>query len=289
MSRAALPLFVLLTLAASAWLSTLRASRLVTDEALAAMEAAVRESFRAGDLVLAQPPYLGYARARLGDMPLWEPRHVTAADLSPFRTLHLLSFAGQEIPTALLDPGRVTSEQSWPGVTYTTIAPAAAYTVLFDLRRDLAQAKVSARYPDGVEAACDRFDRNRWLCPRNADWSYVGRETLEIDDQPRDCVWLHPLAQGGVLRVELPTVAAQAAQGGFGFTRSAAHRAGAPVKLRMLAGDQEIFTATHPVAWGWRHFRVPLSTDAPVSLEVTTTHNGASHFCLSLLLTEPAP
>ncbi|MBI3178607.1 MAG: hypothetical protein HYZ27_03040 [Deltaproteobacteria bacterium] len=297
MSRTALPLFVLVTLVASPLLSTWRTSQVASPAALDAVEVSVRRAFRDGDLVLAEPHYLGYARMRLGDLPLWEPRHVVADDLATFRRVHVLSFAGWEKFPELLRLLRLRQGRSLEGrrkpfqhsITHTTFDLATPERVVFDLRRDIEQVRVVSRYPDGTEAVCDRFDRDRWLCPRDFTWSYVGRETLDIDHQPRECVWMHPLARGGVLRVELPAVAASNVLGGFGFTRDASRRASAPVHVRLVAGDEEVFASTHPVVLGWRHFQANVPTSVPLFLEVTTTHNGASHFCLNAVLTEPAP
>src|SRR5690606_22714166 len=133
--------------------------------------------------------------------------------------------------------------------------------VRFDLYRDLAAVRVIAHYRDGQSTPCDRFTPDhRWVCPRNPDWSYVGRMMSMIQDRPRRCVWLHPLAAGEVLEVQLPASAAAPAELvlGMGFTSYGAQAARAPVRVEVRAGDQLLHALEQPVGGRWSVHRLSL-------------------------------
>lgn len=295
MARFIFPVIVTTSLVASLLLSVWRLAHTVDDADLDAAAAAVRRNFRVGDLIIVEPRALVGPRQRLGDLPLWEPRSLNAEDVRQYRRVHLMRVDAIGLDdgaaSVLATVGSEIDAQSFGGVELRTYVLAGGDRVLFDLRSEIDRVRVVARYADGVESTCERWDGNRWVCPRNPGWNYVGRKTLDIDDQPRDCVWMHPLPKGGTLRIELPPIEGGAAiTGGYGFPFGSARRARAPVRVRVLRGDSVVLSFRHAPRRGWERYRQELSTsDAALAIELTTDNNGVSHFCMSFQIVEPAP
>jgi hypothetical protein len=293
MTRSVLPAIVGGTLVLSLGLSWCRGCRAVDEQELELAATAVRESFRAGDLIVVEPHTLVRPRQRLGDLPLVEPVKLAPDDLLGVQRVHLLETGAigsdRSSRRVLESIGKMTAEELYGGVRVSTFE-LAGRPLIFDLRAEVERARVTARYPDGQELPCDRYSDGRWACPRDSAWSWVGRAGRAIDDQPRECVWMHPLHAGGVLRIELPRLpldedAELVAH--FGFTLDASNRAAAPVRVALRAGDDtSLAEETFSVQPGWRPLRRALAKDVtqPLRLELTTTNNGAAHFCGSLLV-----
>jgi hypothetical protein len=290
MMRATLPALIGGTLLLSLGLSWCRVARVPADSDLDAAAAHVRRVYRAGDLILVEPHTQVGPRRRLGDLPLREPRSLAVADLVGIDRIHLVetgAVGSDQISRSVLAVhGTATGEAAFGQVRVTTF-DLEAREVLFDLAAAVAQLTVIASYPDGDVRACERFADRRWTCPRDPDWSWVGPTIRAMDDQPRECVWMHPLRAGGVLRIELPPITLDGdaeVVAHFGFTLDAARRAAAPVDVRLLAGDELLVQQRFPVQPGWVPLRAPLAREAtqPLALELRTRNNGAAHFCGAL-------
>jgi hypothetical protein len=285
---------VVLTLVASAALQLWRLARVSDEAELAAAAAIVRREFRAGDLIVVEPPWMVGPRRLLGDLPLIEPRRIAPDDLLGVDRVWLLQLASiggdLGVGTALAGLGTTVSTRETSRVHLRLVDLTANGRIVFDLRAGLEAASVIARYPDGVEARCERFELDRWVCPRDPGWNYVGRETLDIDGQPRACVWLHPIAAGGTLTVELPALPALVGarlEGAFGFTSDAAQRAAAPVKVSVRRGEVVLAERSFPVEPGWRRWRVPIPAGSGrLAVVLSSANNGAAHFCGELRVVE---
>jgi hypothetical protein len=288
MTRSFYPAVIILAVVASLGLSARRLAYSPDERDLDAAAAAVRAAWKPGDVVIVEPRYIAGPRQRLGDLALIEPRTLAREDLRRFGRAHLVTVdaigRGEAFAPLLAELGRQTLDAEYGGVRVRRFDLLAPDRVLFDIWESIGELRVTARYPDGVEAGCGRFERDRWICPRDPAWSYVGRKIIDVDGQPRACVWMHPLHAGGTLRVELPALRyAIAAAGGYGFSFDAAHRAAAPVSVRIFSGGTVIHEARHPVRPGWATWRAPVAS-GPVAIEVTSRNNGAAHFCTALRL-----
>lgn len=287
-------LVVLVAVGASLVLSGVRLSRRLSEPDLDAAAAAVRAQYREGDLVVVTPYYISGPRERLGDLPLLSPRQLDVADLRGYARVQLLELdvtgATSAFRELLSAQAQAQPTATFGRVRLTTFVRAPAERRRFDLGEQVAALQVTAHYADGLVARCDKFERDRWLCPRDASWSYVGREVVEIDDDPRACVWLHPLPKGGELHVVLPDTAFVPnahVTGGMGFAASGAKRVQAPVEVRLLAGEQELMRREHPAGSSYTRYDVALPAEpVPLTLVVTSENNGAAHFCLSLSTVE---
>ncbi len=288
-----------LSIAASLLLSAWRITSIVPEASLDAAAVVVRERFHDGDLIIVEPwPQVG-PRLRLGDLPLLEPKALHRDDLVGFRRALLLELdtigASGRSHDLLTEIATGEAVDAWPDLRLTTFVLRAPVRVLFDLHREIDRVRVTARYPGGEAEPCDRFRRDRWSCPRNPDWSYVGREIRDIGNEPRTCVWLHPLHRGGELTVELPPelvvhTPGAFVLGGYGFTDHAARAAQAPVELRIEAGAETLLDVAHPVSTGWQRYRAALPPDhGPLRISVRSENNGVAHFCFALRVMEPMP
>jgi len=297
MTRPALPAGVGGTLLLSLSLSWCRECHVAEEHDLDAAAALVRGSFRAGDVIVVEPHTQVGPRQRLGDLPLREPLTLVADDLVGVSRVHLIDTGAVgsdgSSRNVLESAGAATAEQRFGRVRVTTFE-LSARPLLFDLRAEIERARVSAHYPDGQELPCDGYKDGRWTCPRDPGWSWVGRAVRAIDNQPRDCVWMHPVRAGGELRIELPRLPlGEGAEvvADFGFTMDASARAAAPVRVRLMAADDVLVEQMFPVQVGWRPLRValPPAVKQPLRLELTTTNNGVSHFCGALRVVGGAP
>ena len=297
MGRFFFPALVGAAIFASLGLSGRRLSHQIAESDLDAAAALVRESFAQGDLVVVEPPYMVGPRQRLGDLPLIEPHKLVPEDLVGVTRVRLVSLdvigAQPDLAVMLDHLGSLEADQAFGGVTVRTYVLASTTRVALDLRAVVKDLRVTVRYADGVEAACSIWDRDRWTCPRDPSWSYVGRETLNIDSEARDCVWMHPVPATGVLRIELPVVEGvrlTGLAGGLGFALEAANRVKSPVHVAIWVGNELVLTRDHAPGVEWERFNEPLLSSAqPIRIEVSTKDNGASHFCMGLKLLTVAP
>ncbi|MBI5509733.1 MAG: hypothetical protein HY903_13345 [Deltaproteobacteria bacterium] len=277
-------------------LSAYRLRHQVAQVDLDAVSALIRAQFAPGDLVVVEPSTLSGPRERLGDLPLVEPYSLEAADLDGVRRVHLIHLDVLGVRTDFAEIlARVAEREAFATfgrVQVTRFRLRHPTRTLFDLRAQLGEARVRARYADGVTAPCDRFERDRYLCPRDPAWNYVGRDTLAIDHQPRDCVWMHPVANGGRLEIELPPMTAPGSMtiaAAFGFAAEAIGRVRRPVHIELQRDADVLLALDHEPREGFERVRVPLAASpAPLTLVLSTSDNGAAHLCGSIRIVEDA-
>jgi hypothetical protein len=290
--RLALPALLALAALGSLALSAARHARAPVDADLDDLARAVRVGFARGDVVVATPPWLVGAQARLGDLPYLSPRTLAAADLRGYRRVWLFEQAGPDAlareTLAGVGSAREVATAGRAHLSLFTLHEPEVAT--FDLWRDLESAHVLARYAPGEPwQACDRFAHDRWSCPREPEWSYVGREVRQLGNEPRTCVWAHPLLPGGTLRIELPAAAAgRNVRLAYGFLDDVVWRVRTPVSLRLLAGDEVLYRGERQAEAGVGRASLALPRGAgAIALELSTTYNHGAHFCVELSLLTP--
>lgn len=111
--------------------------------------------------------------------------------------------------------------------------------IVWELRNALGSAKVYRVRGDDVES-CDRFDatKKRWDCRKRDRWKYVGEAHREVGDEPRACVWAHPLDKGRTLRIEATVPPADRIRIRDSFDLRAARLQGAPVLMQVWVDDR---------------------------------------------------
>lgn len=110
----------------------------------------------------------------------------------------------------------------------------------WELYDELADLSVTRVRGDEVEV-CERWDarRQRWDCGRVDRWIYVGQAYRELDDEPRRCVWAHPLDGGRTLRLQTRVPAARTLRIRDSFDlRGSRLATGADVRLRAYVDEQ---------------------------------------------------
>lgn len=112
------------------------------------------------------------------------------------------------------------------------------HQILWELYDALADARVSRVKGDEVEV-CDRWNprTKRWDCAPADQWTYVGQEEREVGDDPRRCVWAHPLDRGRTLRIDATVPASATIRVRDSFDLRAARLGGAPVLVQIFVND----------------------------------------------------
>jgi len=264
------------------------------ESALDDAAAFVRRHFGPGDALILATPQMHGLRDRLGDLPWLDADALHADDTLPYARIFFLAqkmlWRAHQPPRAL--PGAtLTEEHSWSGVALGVYQTPPTGELLFDLGRDIKALQVSVHQRDGVAKLCRQFDRDRWTCPGEKAWNYVGQTYLEVEGTPRRCVWLHPFHDGRLLRLEAAVKPSDRVilTGAYGFSDHAARNAQAPVTLRINTGVGAPWVIRHGVQAGWKRLRQTLDTGDKITIEVESTHPGAAHFCLDLKVVGAAP
>ena len=140
---------------------------------------------------------------------------------------------------ALPFAAEVVEQASFSTVTATRVA-VPELGINWELYQNLEHARVSRVKGDSV-TQCDKWDKRqrRWDCvPRNK-WLYVGAVMREMGDEPRRCVWAHPLRPGGTLRIEFEPAPAQTVRIRAGFDLYASrHDANGEVLLQAFVANK---------------------------------------------------
>ncbi len=148
----------------------------------------------------------------------------------------------------------------------------------------LPDAIVEVTTSDGRRVRCG-WDpqQRRHICPGLPDWMYVGEAAQQIGGRDTKCVWSHPTT-GGTVETRFPHVDASK-----GLTLSvalsdSASMSGAPVTtVATLNGAAAARVATPIGTVGFTKAVIaPGPADAELVLAVTTTNDGARHFCWTL-------
>jgi len=264
-----------------------RANRQISVEEFASIAAQLREVHREGDVIVVDPSYLSVVREYLGDLDVVEIVDFVVVKPILVKRIHLLEFglAGRraDLVTQVRGLGDVEFARSFDDVTWTIIAANQVADASFDLYRDLEHVRVNAHYKNG-SATCDRFLSDRWLCPNNPQWNYVGRKWLAVDQVPRRCVWVHPLRNNSILEIHLPEFGdlQRHLSGGIGFTAHGARTATAPVELEVFSAERSIMRVNLAVGPKWQEFSSDISESGPLRLQIRSKNNGASHVCASI-------
>lgn len=159
----------------------------------------------------------------------------------------------------------------------------------WEARAHLAGAKVAQRPigGKGAETACSRWDATRqaWFCGGVDRHRFVGVATRELADDPRECVWTHPIA-GKVVSVTLPDVPLTAklrVRGGKTLRggRLPGHR---DVRWRVLIDGQQVLSQTErPWTSRWDAHELDTSAwrgkRATVRVEVESEADREHFFC----------
>lgn len=245
----------------------------------------VHQQFERGDAVVLSAPYEMSVQKELGNLPFFYAKAMDPIEIGHYSRIWWLGpherRPGSEIQSRLI----ADKEKQFVDLPIELFFVRDFHRAHFDLRRDIQSAKVTAFYETNSGTACDRFDRSRWICPRDAEWSWVGAKTAVIGGTPKDVVWVHPLPSGQVLQIELPIFTqTRVISGGYGYTDDASRRAAADAELTLMAGAEILWKKTILREQGWHSFSTTTTSTEPVKLLLATPNNGAAHVCLNVFL-----
>ena len=174
------------------------------------------------------------------------------------------------------------------GTVRTARVPVPTDAFRWELLEHLGDATVTRVRGAHVER-CDRWNprERRWDCGPQARWLYVGEELREVGDDPRRCVWAHPLDHGRTLRIAstVPPADTIRVRGSFDLRAARLPRDGAVLMQVFvndtLAHERHVEHDDH----SWTPFDIDVSEiEGPVELRVEIDLKGSikdRYFCVN--------
>lgn len=255
----------------------------------------LRARFAPGDVIFTVPGYATEGHERVGDLHPLAVREPLAEDLGPYRRAWVYALYGEEDATrARFEAAghEHLEREHFDGVVVDGYRlKGQGEEVMWDGLAALDGAHVRHVHADGrVEACAQRrphmrggLEGDRWVCPHDGDWFYVGPEHHYMGETVRTCLWAHPPAEGRleISYSDVPAGSSLAVWGGH--TLNASRRAHAPVELDVRVGPKTHQTFIFDLADTWREVRLPLTStrSATVTFAVSSSDNGANHFCFA--------
>jgi len=273
-------LIVVVAIVVSSTLSAVRCAHVAAQADFETVAGVVRSAYREGDLIVVTPFHQAVPRSLLGDLPLIEPRRIEPDSLRMHQRLLVVAVDAVGSARDELEAlGTVEPLVSAGRVDALTVVVRDPQRPTFHLRAGLADVQVLASYGGGDPVHCARWDGSSFRCPRDSDWNWVGRVTLNLEDGPRACVWMHPLNGGRELSVTMPEAPGSRLLLGHGFVLSAAARA--PVQVEVRRGGMRLYAGEAMPRSGWQTTSIALDRGSgPLVLAVKTNDNGGAHFCV---------
>jgi hypothetical protein len=245
----------------------------------------IRANWEAGDLIDANPFWATRVREYLGDLPLEALRDPGGEDLTRYRRVWLFSLFGaagpERVRRAMDDIGALLEERQFGHVNVRLYTVRAHEPVRYDFREALDEARVWIQRGD-EERECVAAERGRWRCSR-ADWNYVGRETVEMGDEPRAVIWAHPVSDGVLTIAFAHAHVGRALVIHAGFATSALGYGGAPVEMTVETDGKVRWRQIYGPDSRFERARIETPDLAGgvhrVTFKVTTLDDRMRHFC----------
>lgn len=157
----------------------------------------------------------------------------------------------------------------------------------WELLTDLQNAKVSRVRGAQIEQCTNWNPRHRrWDCGKQSRWLYVGEALREVGDDPRQCVWAHPLDHGRTLRIEttVPESERIRVRGSFDLRAARLPRTG-EVLMQVFVDDKLVHERhVEHDDHAYAPHDIPVSSDGPVQLRIEVDLKGSikdRFFCLN--------
>ena len=263
-----------------------RLSRLPTTDDYLSMEKMVRGRFEPGDCLSLAPTWAERARLYLGDLRILGVDSPGMDDLIGCRRLLLLGVFEEDARRerqrlSSLGGLKLQGSARAGRLTLDTFDVQAAQSVEYDFREHIEDAKVWIERGSG-KAPCDRFSDGKWKCP-GPEWNYVGRLVTDVDQNPRHCIWAHPV-QGGAIKISFSQVRlGSSIQGRHGIAMTGVGRNPSDVMLDVSIDGKELAEFAAKDVKGYFPFHLDTSDLGPgpheVTFSVSTENNGARHYC----------
>jgi hypothetical protein len=248
----------------------------------------VHSRWSQGDVIAVAPFWAERLREYAGDLNVINPPDLVDEDLSLNSRLWLLSVFGyakdRDLLGTLSKKYRLSEEKRFGKLTLYLFELPPAARVVYDFRMNVNKSKVyQTRGQDRRECASWRDDH--WDCGTNS-WETVGRTILDVDDNPRRCIWAHPVTAATVNVDYTDVPLGRKLLLHTGLTAAATRMAGgAPVTVEVLIDGRQMLSATNENAKGWNGFEVDTSSMAgpghQVAFRIRTQRDGMRHFCFT--------
>lgn len=148
-------------------------------------------------------------------------------------------------------------------------------------RTNLQEARIE-RVTGNATEHCGTWSptERRWDCGRRDKWVYVRDMVKEVGDEPRDCIFMHPIP-GKVVRASLQVPAGKNLRVRAGIDlRSARSARGTDVRFKVTAPNATRELTIAHNSQDWHALDLPLGpTPQTVSFEVTSDKVFDRYFC----------
>lgn len=155
----------------------------------------------------------------------------------------------------------------------------------WNARQNLDKAVVRRVQGNKVET-CSTWDENdrRWDCGRRDKWTYVRDMVKEVGDEPRSCIFMHPIPGKTVQAVfDVPSGKNLRVRAGIDL-RAARSARGTDVTFRVVADDKTHTQIIPHDSQEWFALDVPLNGPQKVAFEVETPKVHDRFFCFDAWL-----
>ena len=252
-----------------------------------ALSAHLHREWAGGDVLAVTPFWAERIREYAGDLAVINPPRLVDEDLSRSSRLWLLSVFGyakdRDLLGTLSRKYRLASEKRFGKLDLYLFELPPPAKVAFDFLARIDAARVTVQ-KTGEPKECQWRD-NKWSC-NSSSWEYVGPAILDVDDNPRQCIWAHPVTAGTVT-VEFKDVPLGRRIVGHHALTAAAARVpdGMPVTLEAEIDGQPALRSTNQNRKGWNRFEIDTArfsgTSHAVTFKVTTPRDGMRHYCFT--------
>lgn len=218
-------------------------------------------------------------------------RRPVLEDLYDHETVFVVSQADRADEALALLPfeAKQDVERERFGTVEAIAVPVPRDTFHWELLDELDEAKVSRVRGAKTLQVCDRWNasKRRWDCSPPNRWLYVGRALREVGDDPRECVWAHPLDRGRTLRIETTVPPSDTIRVRDSFDLRAARYPRTGSVLLQVFVDDELAVEDHvgPKDYDWEPHDIDVSDhEGPVDLRIEIDLKGSvkeRFFCLN--------
>ena len=242
--------------------------------------AAVRAGWQDGDVIRLAPWWASEGLGELRGLPVDRVRQPEPRRLQHYRRLWVLAVQGHTCAAGALPGAEPRQQQTFGRVALCRYDLAYRGTPLYDLRDRLPEARVRRVGPRRTDT-CSLWARDGWHCgSKPHPWKFVGPVVKDVDDNPREALWVHAPEDGLTLLVDYPAVPlGRELELQAGLTLRAVHSGeGRDVVLTVrIAGTPVLREVFAPRARGWRDLSLDTSAWAgrtlPVQLAIHTRDN----------------
>ncbi len=221
----------------------------------------VRDGWEPGDVVRVEPSWATQAHTFLRELPIDRVSKPEMRRLRSYRRLWVLATMGHDCAEGTLPDTPLLQKSSIDRIDVCLYSLPYRGEPLYDFRERLHDAKVQRRYRARTET-CTIWAKGQWHCGKVHPWQFVGPAVKDVDDEPREGIWAHPLDEGARLIITYPAVPmGKELDLSAGLTlKSILSGEGADVHFQVdIRGQEVLHRVIHPTQKGWFHWPIDTS------------------------------